>query len=681
MQVGLRELVTGYPAGTDVPAVISSVLSASEAWAEIRRTKLAPPPVIRLTVHRAHDLPRADLFSAPDPYVTVRHGEQQTFTSDRAKNTKNPIWEFGVSLRLTDPVIPVTITIFDKDKFTKDDVIDEVELDLADLLSAGNVDQACVKLARKGGELVYSVSGVPATPSPTSQSQSLHGSYVDSDSLTDDLPQLEHVEKMADSKAPETAETRIIDHPPSLEPAGSVFSRREPSLMDQQGNKDEPKMEGDEDWEIVDQSMVDVADPDFTAGQAGFKMNLPSQEDSIDSTSPGAVTETGERMSVSKSPSPAPVAIQAGGQRRQESMISIDRPDDDLSLSEISRSSSSTVAKKTLRKVSSISINLGATSSVTEAKSTTAENIGAISTASFSATHPEAASSSTTTKATKPVASKATLTVHRAKELQKMDTFGKSDPYAVIKHKGSEYTTEVVKKSLNPSWEAGFDLDVSDPNGTIEISLFDWDKVGKNEPMGRLETTVTALAAETETRPRWFNLEDCKSGAILLSLRHTAVASQHFEEENLQIAQPRLENQLSQEIVNTSQRESLQSQSKKILGLIEKSATMEDDGSRVVQRIVRKTTRRVIRRVVVINGVEHVTEEVIEDPESLEVPTNAVAASQSYSEHRKPVSTDPDPLKVRVFKIILLVITIPKSGAVEEFLNPGLLIQPSILIC
>ena len=131
---------------------------------------------------------------------------------------------------------------------------------------------------------------------------------------------------------------------------------------------------------------------------------------------------------------------------------------------------------------------------------------------------------------------------------------------------------------------------------------------------------------------------------------------------------------MSQENVNTSQRESLQSQSKKILGLIEKSATMEDDGSHVVQRIVRKTTRRVIRRVVVINGVEHVTEEVIEDPESLEVSTNAVAASKSYSEHTKPVSTDdPDPLKVRVFKIILLAIRIPKSGAVDTTFNSYLM--------
>jgi hypothetical protein len=84
--------------------------------------------------------------------------------------------------------------------------------------------------------------------------------------------------------------------------------------------------------------------------------------------------------------------------------------------------------------------------------------------------------------------------------------FSKSDPFFVLNSQTNDaggrtwhpvYRSEVVKNNLNPTWkeivvsvEKLCDGDKSRP---IQIEVWDWEKSGKHQAMGKCETTVGAL--------------------------------------------------------------------------------------------------------------------------------------------------------------------------------------------
>jgi len=95
-----------------------------------------------------------------------------------------------------------------------------------------------------------------------------------------------------------------------------------------------------------------------------------------------------------------------------------------------------------------------------------------------------------------PAAGRVTVVVLKARNLPKMDITGMSDPYVKIYllHKDqriSKKKTHVKKRTLNPVFNESFvfDLPRSD-NGLadiqLEFALLDWDRVTKNEVIGRL---------------------------------------------------------------------------------------------------------------------------------------------------------------------------------------------------
>jgi len=95
-----------------------------------------------------------------------------------------------------------------------------------------------------------------------------------------------------------------------------------------------------------------------------------------------------------------------------------------------------------------------------------------------------------------PAAGRVTVVVLKARNLPKMDITGMSDPYVKIYllHKDqriSKKKTHVKKRTLNPVFNESFvfDLPRAD-NGLadiqLEFALLDWDRVTKNEVIGRL---------------------------------------------------------------------------------------------------------------------------------------------------------------------------------------------------
>jgi len=110
------------------------------------------------------------------------------------------------------------------------------------------------------------------------------------------------------------------------------------------------------------------------------------------------------------------------------------------------------------------------------------------------------------------------LLIHKAEELEKKDVGGKSDPYVVASYETQRVETPVCKKTINPVWDHEIWLDIAE-NGDnqITIELFDKDKIGKDEKMGRTTIDVRRVSKQKKLSQMWDTLIGCKSGKILWS--------------------------------------------------------------------------------------------------------------------------------------------------------------------
>ncbi|XP_076231772.1 synaptotagmin 4 isoform X2 [Calliopsis andreniformis] len=96
-----------------------------------------------------------------------------------------------------------------------------------------------------------------------------------------------------------------------------------------------------------------------------------------------------------------------------------------------------------------------------------------------------------------PINSRLTVVVLKAQNLPKMDVTGLADPYVKIyllynNQRIAKRKTRVKKRTLSPVFNESFTFDI--PNGadglnniSLELMLLDWDRVTRNEVIGRLE--------------------------------------------------------------------------------------------------------------------------------------------------------------------------------------------------
>ena len=110
------------------------------------------------------------------------------------------------------------------------------------------------------------------------------------------------------------------------------------------------------------------------------------------------------------------------------------------------------------------------------------------------------------------------LRIIRAKELEKMDIFKKCDPFVIISYKGEEFKTDFVKNTFNPSWEKEIALRITKDDQNIKLKVVDWERIGNNEPMGEITLNIPETIKNTVAGPKWFKLEKCQTGSVLLSL-------------------------------------------------------------------------------------------------------------------------------------------------------------------
>jgi hypothetical protein len=118
----------------------------------------------------------------------------------------------------------------------------------------------------------------------------------------------------------------------------------------------------------------------------------------------------------------------------------------------------------------------------------------------------------------------------RANGLRVMDKAlfgsGSSDPFVKVQlgtdsKKCESAKTSIQKKTLRPDWKGetlALEVDEAADGATeVEVALYDWDRLGSNDFMGRTVTTLRELLAEAEAQPQddddsdvdGFALESC----------------------------------------------------------------------------------------------------------------------------------------------------------------------------
>ena len=94
------------------------------------------------------------------------------------------------------------------------------------------------------------------------------------------------------------------------------------------------------------------------------------------------------------------------------------------------------------------------------------------------------------------------LLVVSAAGLKKADTFGKSDPFCkVLSNDDAVGKTEVIKKTLDPEWNAEFEItlkesedgDTEIENSNIRFEIFDKDLIGSDDFLGKYEMKNDAI--------------------------------------------------------------------------------------------------------------------------------------------------------------------------------------------
>lgn len=88
--------------------------------------------------------------------------------------------------------------------------------------------------------------------------------------------------------------------------------------------------------------------------------------------------------------------------------------------------------------------------------------------------------------------------VVRANGLSKSDLGGKSDPYVVVTHNGTEVgRTRTIYRTLDPVWEMPYEIgwlraaDSQQGGSLLRLSIFDHDLLSADDPLGYAELRVT----------------------------------------------------------------------------------------------------------------------------------------------------------------------------------------------
>uniref|UniRef100_A0A8C2HX66 RAS protein activator like 1b (GAP1 like) n=1 Tax=Cyprinus carpio TaxID=7962 RepID=A0A8C2HX66_CYPCA len=101
--------------------------------------------------------------------------------------------------------------------------------------------------------------------------------------------------------------------------------------------------------------------------------------------------------------------------------------------------------------------------------------------------------------------------VIEARDLAPRDISGTSDPFTRIIYNNLSAETSIIKKTRFPHWDETLELsldegdDDDDEGGSVTVEVWDWDMVGKNDFLGKVEIPLSCLHRSPPLQG-WFRL-------------------------------------------------------------------------------------------------------------------------------------------------------------------------------
>jgi len=153
------------------------------------------------------------------------------------------------------------------------------------------------------------------------------------------------------------------------------------------------------------------------------------------------------------------------------------------------------------------------------------------------------------------------LTVHKAKKIEKKNLIKKADPYVMIKLGTNKHKTKTVNNSHNPTWNfsAQFDIIEASPR-QISFEVFD-DDIGNDATLGNLTLDLDTLFKKQKIDNQWSQLENCKSGQLLISATFTpspVVEEDEVDDSNNTVVEVKKEVITEEFVEQVDQKESMQ---------------------------------------------------------------------------------------------------------------------------
>jgi len=101
------------------------------------------------------------------------------------------------------------------------------------------------------------------------------------------------------------------------------------------------------------------------------------------------------------------------------------------------------------------------------------------------------------------------VTVKEGRGITKKDS-GKGDPYCLLFLERQKEKTKTIKKNTSPKWDADFEFFVSDAEASLELTVFDWNRVFSDSFLGKVSIPISSLK-DGEESTTWYKLEGKKA--------------------------------------------------------------------------------------------------------------------------------------------------------------------------